>query len=596
MLNRNILTRSADLAEDVREAMLVYVPNASFSRARDLLEDKRVCIISGLPGIGKTTLAQILTVAYAGTGYDIFEISEDAEEINAVWNDDAPQFFYYDDFLGQTVLDDRLHKNEDARLLRIIKRINRSDNKRMVLTTREYILEQARQRYERLSQEDFNPLTCVLALSDYTKLIRAEILYNHIYFSGLAQSDKAIFAQTETYSPIINHTNFNPRLIDYSVRLSIASGDTATQVPSVMMENLDHPRRIWEHIVLNQLGIESVQLLLLLFSLRQGVLMEELERMLERFQTRNGYQADHNSYMRSLKILENTMIRITPERAGSFVEYHNPSIRDYMREYIAQSGHILSDLLRSVIYFEQIETLWLQARAASQDAFRQYFFDARTDAQDAIIRTYDSASPTRSYVSGKMFRRAGAATEMAEKLELVDVAKMVASKLAAETVFDLHPDPYDIEPVIAQFWSSTVPEIVEVRPRILDEAIAWVMDDLSDWENARLAESVIGALGDLAPEAAYTTVEDSLFELAAGGIESAAEGYAPAGIDDMLDYADTFGDPADAFPGYSYVKSAADMSRRSAPRPSIGDKELADQVDNDDAIRRILGSLAAPEE
>jgi hypothetical protein len=185
---------------------------------------------------------------------------------------------------------------------------------------------------------------------------------------------------------------------------------------------------------------------------------------------------------------------------------------------------------------------------------------------------------------------------MADKLGLVDVAKMVASKLAAETVSDLDPDPYDIGSVIDQLWSSAVPEIVEVRSRILDEAIAWVMGDLSDWESARLAESVIGGLGDLAPQASYTTVENRLYELAERGIESAAEGYAPDGIDDMLDYAGTFGDPGDAFPGYSYVKSEADMSRRSAPRPSIGDKELTDHIDNDDAVRRILGSLAAFEE
>ena len=109
MLAKNILTRSGDLADEVKSSMLVYVPNNSFYRATELLQEQRVCIITGIPGIGKTTLAQILTVSYAESGYDIFEISEDADEINGIWDDNAKQFFYYDDFLGQTSLEDRLH-------------------------------------------------------------------------------------------------------------------------------------------------------------------------------------------------------------------------------------------------------------------------------------------------------------------------------------------------------------------------------------------------------------------------------------------------------------------------------------------------------
>src|SRR5256885_8532737 len=53
-----------------------------------------------------------------------------------------------------TLFRSKFRKNEDDRLLNFISQIRTSRQKRLVLTTREYILEQARQRYERLARSD----------------------------------------------------------------------------------------------------------------------------------------------------------------------------------------------------------------------------------------------------------------------------------------------------------------------------------------------------------------------------------------------------------------------------------------------------------
>jgi hypothetical protein len=133
LINKSTLTRSQDLTEDIQRAALLYAPNPSYRKAIEILEDEHSCIISGIPGIGKTTLAHMLAFAYSVQGYEVLEISEDADEINAIWDSAVPQFFFYDDFLGQIVLGDKLHKNEDNRLLSILNRIHRSSNKRLVL-------------------------------------------------------------------------------------------------------------------------------------------------------------------------------------------------------------------------------------------------------------------------------------------------------------------------------------------------------------------------------------------------------------------------------------------------------------------------------
>src|ERR1700675_1184465 len=44
----------------IRRRTSRYVPNPSLDRAKQILDDHHYCIIAGIPGIGKTTLAEIL--------------------------------------------------------------------------------------------------------------------------------------------------------------------------------------------------------------------------------------------------------------------------------------------------------------------------------------------------------------------------------------------------------------------------------------------------------------------------------------------------------------------------------------------------------
>jgi hypothetical protein len=60
VLDAGILADSEAHLERVRLRLCRYVPNASFGRAHELLDKSHYCIIAGIPGIGKTTLAEVL--------------------------------------------------------------------------------------------------------------------------------------------------------------------------------------------------------------------------------------------------------------------------------------------------------------------------------------------------------------------------------------------------------------------------------------------------------------------------------------------------------------------------------------------------------
>ncbi len=212
ILHSKVKNVSRDALKTIQEHAKYYVQNDSFSEALKILDDHNICIIAGIPGIGKTTLAEMLSLYYVDKDYDIVKITGDISEANSLDYINQKRVFYYDDFLGQTSLSEKLNKNEDQKLLDFIQTIKSSKISKLILTTREYILNQARISYEKINRANFDLETCVIDLSKYTRSIRAKILFNHIYFSDLPPEYKKELLRERNYLKIIDHKNYSPRV------------------------------------------------------------------------------------------------------------------------------------------------------------------------------------------------------------------------------------------------------------------------------------------------------------------------------------------------------------------------------------------------
>ena len=346
----------------IRRRTSRYVPNPSLDRAKQILDDHHYCIIAGIPGIGKTTLAEILLIDYVDRhDFQAIRIANDLSEIKEVKNPRNRQIFYFDDFLGTKALD-KLQKNEDQRLMEFIEEVAANTNWRFVLTTREYILNAAKIRYEAFTYPPVPLKPCVVELADYTRPIRGKILYNHIFFSDLGSSYKRALLEKKRYEKILAHQNYNPRIIDHMTQARNLEHVGADAYFGDFMANLENPRRIWEHAFRNQLAEAAQHVLIVMGSLPDEIRVSDLETAFNAFyqyrRTRLGFSASSRDFENALKELDGNFIKTTLIGHDQIVTFHNPSVGDFLDGYLASSTQEVEDLIESAVFFDQFSQLW----------------------------------------------------------------------------------------------------------------------------------------------------------------------------------------------------------------------------------------------
>jgi hypothetical protein len=354
-LHSDVYRHTQHVLKNIERNAVRYVANASYPIAMEALTTNHVCVIAGRAGIGKTTLAEMLLLEHAAAGFQPIVVSTDALEANAVWNADPAvrQIFYYDDFLGQAAVADKLNKNEDARLEAILGAVIRTKNKRLILTTREYILEQAKQDYERLGRMGLDAHKHVIRLEDYTRLNKAQILYNHLYFSELDAEVRASVLRQKLYLQIINHENYTPRLIDDIARRATLDGTSPADFPAYFVGILDDPTTLWQHTFDRSISAEARLVLLSLASLPPLTTIAALRAVYEVLQL----DAVAKPFLYALKEVDADFLRTTQSSALTVVSFFNPSVRDFVLARLWEFVVLRDRLLAVAPYFEQVVAL-----------------------------------------------------------------------------------------------------------------------------------------------------------------------------------------------------------------------------------------------
>ncbi len=278
LLHNEVFSHTAMTMDLIKRRLSKLVPTKALVRAREKLIADKVCVICGGPGVGKTTAAEMLLVEHVRNGWEPVVITQNVAEAMKVIQTGSrrKQIIYYDDFLGQISDERKLAKNEDSVLLNLIEWVRHSDDKRLLLTTREYILEQAKHFSEKLYRSQLDVLRFTIKCDEYTLKEKALILSNHLYFGGVPKSHIQALIKDKKYRLVVEHANYNPRIIESATNMQLVQCESR-HYAKAFIRLLEDPKEIWSHAFEHQLSERARSCLIALAITGENVRINHLE-------------------------------------------------------------------------------------------------------------------------------------------------------------------------------------------------------------------------------------------------------------------------------------------------------------------------------
>lgn len=377
IFNNAIHGRSAFSLEEIASSALLYAITSNHRRALDILEKLRVVIITGEPGVGKTTLADHLCLHYVASGYEYLKIARDIEEAEAAFKPDAKQIIYFDDFLGRNYID-ALKGHEGSHITQFIRRVASNKNKRFVLTSRSTILNQGKFLIDNFEHINVKRNEYELLIKNLSEMDKAHILYNHIWHSGLSNNYIDEIYKEKRYRTIIKHKNYNPRLISYITDFTRLENCPAREYWTYITNSLEHPSQIWENPFVAQQDDYGRAIVFLVVLNRKPIQENILNEAYRRFISlpENQNLSGRREFQSNIRTLTGSFLNRTIEQKGiSTIDLFNPSIADFVLDYyagdIAALEHAVASL-RTVECIVTIRSLVPNERLSAGDAFSIY--------------------------------------------------------------------------------------------------------------------------------------------------------------------------------------------------------------------------------
>lgn len=251
-IKTDIISSNEDIIEQNRISEIikeneVFVKTKPFIVAKEKLERGNIVLLHGEPWVGKTTIANELVKIYKEKGYKFIygranEIDKLEEKITL--NKEQKIICLVDDFLGSNV--NHLKNSElDLCLNDLIKKFKNSYNQKLILTTRTYIYNNAKELFHKFYQCTENIEEELVDVGEYTNIEKAQILYKHLEKNNLLWTSQYIeLLDNKYYKTIIMHPNFNPGMIAHICE-TIDKIDKNKTIEYIN-ELLKDPKKIWD--------------------------------------------------------------------------------------------------------------------------------------------------------------------------------------------------------------------------------------------------------------------------------------------------------------------------------------------------------------
>ena len=354
ILHNDVYSRSKLVIQKITEFANKYVITDHHNEAIHILNEKNVVVVTGDPGVGKTTLAEAITLPFIKDGYELVVVEKDITDAENVYQEDKKQLFYFDDFIGQNLYD-VVNGKDNSRVLNFIKRIENKRDKKFVLTSRVTILASFKANNDKYRLFNMEKSEYVLEVKNISKLDKAQILYNHIYFSNLEDEFVEEIYKNNRYMDIIKHSNFNPRLISFITSMERLTGVGASDYWKYTVNILNKPSELWDFLFKKQIDSISQHIVLFVVLNRNKIEIKMLRKSIRKFYSENQQHLDTDAFNESLKICLTSLLNKIMYEDSELITLYNPSIADFVLNHYKDDDDILMSAYKALANRDALE-------------------------------------------------------------------------------------------------------------------------------------------------------------------------------------------------------------------------------------------------
>lgn len=333
IINKGSRSRNAREQKKAIEACRTFVQTGVYNEARAKLADNHTIVISGQPGMGKSTIARLLALDFLSLEcYEGYYWVSSLEEIENEWEEtEQKQVFILDDYWGAVFHRERSRK-ENYHLEELIDRFGREDHKRLIITAREYIIQQ-----ELFLNPELENITRTLkiecVLREYTDAEKAKILFAHLQVSDLdIEYVKSIFYHCDR---LVHNYSYNPRVIDRFLKEPGYENYSPHDYAEQLLLWMEYPETMWKS-VFGELSEEAKMILAVIAISYTPISLLDIRSSYSSYIQCYGTSSLPKAFENSISELEKTfLLTYFDEYAQEImVEVENPSIIDFLHSYL----------------------------------------------------------------------------------------------------------------------------------------------------------------------------------------------------------------------------------------------------------------------
>ena len=362
-LANDIFLDCESLLCNIEDEQKLFVKTAAFDKAIASLNKNNVLVIVGDPGVGKTITSKMLVLHYAAQGCrvryttDVSDLASLKRALSA--SRDTKEVILLDDCFGQAYFS--MKSTQETELLSLVRHIHMNPNKILILNSRVTIYREAQERTPDLMRS-FNSKeykVFVLDMSKLSKLEKAKIFYNHLYFNNLPDSFRIAIKSKGNYYKIIEHANYNPRIIEYICNEQHLKSVSMRDYMKFVLAALDNPQEAWKNEYERRLLPSDRLLITTIYSLTNTTISLDFVKKCynHRIMSLPGIDRSINQFESSLGRLNGSFIKILDDKGKQMLSIANPSINDFIRAHLASNEPEYAELLSSCISVGQFRKL-----------------------------------------------------------------------------------------------------------------------------------------------------------------------------------------------------------------------------------------------